>query len=391
LHADLLKLKMSFEAESHPEKVSPRSARKPAPVLKLLCIGMAAAVLAATLWPFNPFPKNRVHWLQNQNGLRFAGKGIVRSAAPFPESSLTPATSCTLQVVVWPALADEVHTFLSFYSGKNKPQLELRQYLDGVLLFGTIRDAGGKLRRVELDADRVLRKEQPSFLAFSSGPHGTTVYVNGKIVEHASWYQLSLADFQGELILGTSPVDHDPWSGKFLGLGIFAKELSPAEIQQSYEYWQEKGKMPGGAELATIRSYSFGERNGPIAKDDAGAAPALNIPTAYSIPYKSMLKPFWREYSPDREYVNDLIRNVAGFMPLGFLLAAYFSKKTPWPKAILAVMLCGGLLSLTIEVLQAFIPERNSGTTDILTNTAGAVLGAMAWKIATEVFKKTEV
>jgi VanZ family protein len=357
-------------------------------VIKLLCIGMAAAVLIATLWPFNPSPKNKVFWLENQNGLRLAGKGIVRSATPFPQNGSKPETSCTLQVVVWPAVTDEVHTFLSFYSGKDKRQLELRQYLDGILLFGTIQDASGKLRRVELDADRVLRRELPSFLAFTSGPHGTTVYMNGKIVEHSNWYQLSMADFQGELTLGTSPIDHDPWSGRFFGLGLFSKEFSPAEIQRSYVYWQETGKIQGGADLAAMANYSFDERNGSITRDDAGTAPALNIPTAYTIPYKPMLKPFWREYSPDREYVNDLIRNVAGFMPLGFLLGAYFSRKAKWPKAILQVMLCGGLLSFVIEVFQAFIPERNSGTTDILTNTGGAILGAIVWKIGAEMFNK---
>jgi VanZ family protein len=382
---------MNFEAESHPEDVSPRPARELTPVLKLLCIGMAAAVLAATLWPFNPLPRNRVYWLESQNGLRFAGKGIVRSSTPFQQNSFKPDTSCTLQVVVWPAATDGVHTFLSFYSGKNKPELELRQYLDGVLFFGAMRDATGKLRRVELDADRVLHVEQPSFLAFTSGPHGTTVYMNGKIVQHASWYQISVADFQGDLILGTSPADYDPWSGKFLGLGIFSKELNSAEIQRSFELWQETGKIQGGPELGAMANYSFDERNGSIAKDDSGVAPALNIPTAYYIPYKSILKPFWSEYSPDREYVNDLIRNVAGFMPLGFLLGAYLSKKTGWPKAILVVMLYGGLLSFTIEVLQAFIPERNSGTTDILTNTAGAMLGAIAWKAGIELSKKPRV
>jgi VanZ family protein len=374
---------MNSGAESNSEK------RQPSGTLKLLCIGMAAAVLIATLWPFNPSPKNRVYWLQNQNGLRFAGKGIIRSSTPFQHDTSKLQSSATLEVVVLPAATDEVHTFLSFYSGKNKPQIELRQYLDGVLLFVAVRDAGGRLRRVELDADRVLRTDQPSVLVFTSGPHGTTVYVNGKIVEHASWYQLPLEDFRGELILGTSPVDHDPWSGKFLGAGFFSKELSPADVQQSFEFWQLTGRIQNGPGFGTIATYSFSERTGASAQEDAGTAPSLNIPVAYSIPYKPALKPFWREYSPDSEYVNDLIRNVAGFMPLGFLLGAYFSKKTGWPRALLFVLLCGGALSFTIEVLQAFIPERNSGTTDIITNTSGAILGAIAWKIGSDLFRKS--
>lgn len=361
---------------------------RPNGTLKLLCVGMTTAVLVATLWPFNPAPKNRVYWLKDQNGVRFAGKGIVRSSAPFQPADRSTQNTFTLQVIVWPAEADEIHTFLSFYSGKNKPQLELRQYLDGIQLFVTVREAGGVLRRIELDADRVLRKEQPSFLAFTSGSHGTTVYMNGKIVEHVGWYQMPVEDFQGDLILGTSPIDHDPWAGKLLGVGFFFKEFSPAEVQQSFEFWQLTGRIQDGPGSGAIATYSFAERDGVSVKEDLGKAPSLSIPIAYSIPYKPALKPFWREYSRDREYIKDVVRNVAGFMPLGLLLGAYFSKRARWPKALFFVLLFGGALSFTIEGLQAFIPERNSGTTDIITNTVGAVLGAVAWKIGVELFKK---
>jgi glycopeptide antibiotics resistance protein len=45
-------------------------------------------------------------------------------------------------------------------------------------------------------------------------------------------------------------------------------------------------------------------------------------------------------------------------------------------QAILNATLVGASLSFAVEILQAYIPRRFSGTTDIITNTLGALLGA---------------
>jgi glycopeptide antibiotics resistance protein len=52
-------------------------------------------------------------------------------------------------------------------------------------------------------------------------------------------------------------------------------------------------------------------------------------------------------------------------------------------KTVLATIVLGAVFSLTIEVLQWYIPMRDSGTTDILTNTLGTALGAVLYRSGT--------
>jgi VanZ family protein len=74
----------------------------------------------------------------------------------------------------------------------------------------------------------------------------------------------------------------------------------------------------------------------------------------------------------------DVLINVAAYVPLGMLLALASERalqgrsRLVWPSAVAA------LLSLALELTQAWLPGRVSSPVDLLANSAGGVLGAWA-------------
>ena len=74
----------------------------------------------------------------------------------------------------------------------------------------------------------------------------------------------------------------------------------------------------------------------------------------------------------------DLISNLAGYMPLGFLLTLSMLQpvRGPWLAAVLAT-LATGLLSFAMESLQSYLPTRVASNVDLGFNAAGGLLGAL--------------
>jgi len=213
-------------------------------------------------------------------------------------------------------------------------------------------------------------------LTMTFGPGGTVVYVDGRHQGTFPRFAMTRNDLSGQIVLGASAVDNQPWPGEIRGLGVYAKELTPAEVARHYANWID----PHGAEPASldgaVTRYAFNEHSGNEIHNAVASGPDLEIPSSFQIPHKPMLKAAWREFEATRFYAIDLLMNVAGFIPLGFIFGAYFLLGRSRGQAILFATLVGGSLSFMIEVLQAYIPQRYSGTTDIITNTLGTFLGA---------------
>ncbi len=140
------------------------------------------------------------------------------------------------------------------------------------------------------------------------------------------------------------------------------------------------GQRTNNAEIKNegpVVLYLFNEGMGDVVHDQMNSGADLHIPENYFVLHAPFLETPWDEFQPSWSYCKNVLINVSGFVPLGFFFCAYFSLVRRLDRAVLATIVLGGVVSVTIEVLQAFLPTRDSGMTDIITNTLGTGIGAM--------------
>ena len=348
----------------------------------ILCVIAIFAVLFATLWPFNPWPANQVTWLPDSDGLRFGRDGVVVSKTPLDLPQEMPAgQSCSIELLLRPANFERSDIILSFYLPQNSTHLLILQWQDLLMVTHDSKDAQGQIRHTVIGARHAFQIGKLVLVTITSGPNGSILYLNATPAQTSNRFTISLSELAGQLILGTTPVEHRQWTGEIRGLAIYAKQLTPAEVLSHYAAWTapdpfNHGPLNPADTGAAIARYAFSERSGREVHSAVPPGPMLEIPASFDVPHKAMLRSAFKEFDPSRHYLYDVLENVAGFIPLGAILCVYFSLMHPRSKAVLYATLIGGSLSLTIEVLQAFIPRRTSGMTDIITNTLGALIGA---------------
>ena len=333
-------------------------------------------ILVAGLWPFHS-PKNQIRWLGRETGLVFGDYGTILSSRMFEGDSLD-GPSCTLEIWLEPASAWKAGTVLSFYNPLNRRQLLLQQnYADLVLQ----RDTGDEHQQTILNVAQVFQREQ-AFITIASDGRDTAVYVDGNLVKLLPRVKLSLNDLTGQLIVGTSPLQSNSWPGRLRGLAIYKSELTAGRVARHYEEWAHDGKPAVIANERTLALYLFDERTGKIAHDQEKPGDDLYIPERYLVVDQLLLERPWAEFATQKSYLKNVFINVCGFVPLGFFFAAYFTSARQIKHATLSAIVLGGLVSLTIEVLQAYLPTRDSGVTDLITNTFGTGVGVALYRAA---------
>ncbi len=354
-----------------------RSATIQTMLLRVACALILFGILVAGLWPFHT-PKNEVSWLSHGDGLLFGKHGSVVSAGPFEVHSQT-GESGSLEIWLEPKRVRSAGTILAFYwpASRTVP-FAMRQSLGDLKLERTIQAQPAKKAKIYIED--VFSQPKPVFVTISSGKTGTAVYVDGTLIKKLSNFRFSRHDLTGQLILGNAPETTDSWSGQVKGLAIYDRELPASEVAQHFRDWtagNTNGTQPDSAKNdGVVARYTFGEGEGSVVHNELDSSTDLLIPERFFVLHEQFLERPWDEFRSDWNYWKNVGVNIGGFIPLGFFFRAYFSWIWKVKRATWLTIALGFAVSLTIEVLQAFLPTRDSGMTDLMTNTLGTAVGA---------------
>jgi len=348
-------------------------------VLGLLCAFVLIIILTAGLWPFHA-PKNEVSWLSNSNGLHFGEYGVVLSPGVSAFAGSKDGTSCSLEIWLQPDHSDTGGTILAFYKPEDHiAGFSMHQSVDDLSL-RRVTVSGEHPAKTKLYVEHVFRENNQLFVTVTSSARGTAVYLNGALVRTSPQFALSREDLTGQLVVGNHALVEDGWQGLLRGLAIYNRALTDAQVLQHYAAWTTNQNTEIKREDPTTL-YFFNEARGTIVHNQMNSETDLRIPEHFLVLHAPFLQRPWNEFQPSWSYWKNVLINVGGFVPLGFLFCAYFESVQRLNRGVLATVVLGGLVSLTIEVLQAFLPTRDSGMTDLITNTLGTGIGAMLYNL----------
>jgi VanZ family protein len=353
-------------------------------IIQALCVSTLCLILIAGLWPFHA-PRNGVNWLKSENGLHFGRYGSIISSGAFRGGDAQHDEIGSLEIWLEPGRMDDRNTILAFDgSGDRRVPFLLQQYDHDLILRHDVDDRRGISATTLLRVGRVFRQKERVFVTIALGKQSASVFVDGTLTNVSPISELASNSLTGRLVVANSPIADGSWSGQILGLAVYHRQLTSAEVVQHYESWTKKQQPAFTENEAPVAAYLFNERAGKTVHNLLDNATDLIIPEQYFVLHPPFLLSPWRAYDSNWSRWKDIGINVAGFIPFGFSLVAYFSSVRKISRPAATTLVLGFLLSLTIETLQTLLPTRDSDATDVITNTLGTAVGAMfyRWPVA---------
>ena len=361
--------------------------------LGIINLAILITLFLAGLWPITFWPENGVEWLKDKNGICFHKLGIIYSPQPLKVSVQNPLHNGEITIDIWlqpeTEPAHSIAHILTFFDGTTSENLILAQWKSWLIIRSMNTDVVKKNVYKEIGISNALPKGKLRFITITSGKGGTSIYLDGSLAKVYPNYRLSVENQKtlGNLILGNSSTGKNSWKGNIKGLAIYSNFLKPSQVSHNYSTWQDTGNPLLSEDDGIIALYLFNNENGNLVRDRSRQQNELIIPTTFTVLQKKILELPVADFKPSLSYFVDLAVNITGFIPFGIFFTLYLSKiKNSFNYRIyLFTVLMGMVISLTIEILQAYIPTRSSSSIDLITNTLGTTIGVVIFLLAMKI------
>jgi hypothetical protein len=354
-----------------------------------VCLLMSVGILVLGLNPEDFKFANNVTWLQPPAGLAFGKYGLAYSE-PFDWSDLGQDQAATDKWSLEVALnldhkPQEGFSFIfTLHDGDDQSQVVLGQWRHALIVMkGDDYDHSRNLPRLTYDMTPHLARK--SLLTISSGPQGTRLFVDGKLVKRNKALKLMLPGQNGKvrLTVGNSVYGIHSWRGHVYGLALYNDSLGSDQAANHFRQWEASETFTYAVQDDPALLYLLTEGQGALSREQVSGVHHLVIPSHMPVLKKAVLGFPFPAFKFNYFFIEDFVINLVGFMPFGFILTITMAglKGKPQRYSVLWAVGVGFLLSLFIEVTQAWLPSRTSSMIDLGLNTTGTWLGAVSAKM----------
>lgn len=348
-------------------------------------------ILTAGLRPKGFRLANNVSWIKEQAGIRFGRIGIAFTNF-FNDSILAGINDVddfSMEIALKPAnlLGHRFKFILALHNGKDSEQLIMGQWRSWfVVMNGDDYAYRKKINRITVDA--ALPSQTARFVTITSGKEGTRIYLDGEHMSTQKDLTLKLPPGGNtRLLLGNSVYGKHYWQGDIYGLALYRHTVTSREAADHFKRWIEDRSFLYAEDGNSFALYLFDEKEGTTVLEHAGSNLHIEIPSMMQVLEKRILAPPWQGFRFNRSSIADIIINFCGFIPFGFILFATLARLGgAYEKhgVFITIAFCFSV-SFSLEILQAWIPSRDSHMRDLLLNTLGGWMGAISYRFIRKV------
>ncbi len=349
-----------------------------------------ALLLIAGLAPFDFSHDNRAT-VSDANGLEIEFPGTAYTSSPPTKLGNIEKFTIFLDFASTSTGIRGFEKIFGYFMDQDEMNFMVGQWKDGLGL--SLRTVG-QFREIHFGVDHIFEMKNRIRYAISYDGRSLVSYVDGNKYNELiiGREQLRKWDVSYPLVLGTDANGSAQWRGSIYEVAIYDSAMVPAHFQSDGRARVDNSRIERSLTPAEVRpvihymftpemSYEadFSGEKALMVRDLGKGAQADLVITKEFIPYKRV---YLRLPAVNSDYwspnvIQDMIVNVLGFLPLGIILIMAYSKFNLHAGACIALAVMTGFsISLTIELMQAFLPTRYSSMIDLLMNASGTFIGS---------------